>query len=125
MIREGFYKVDESGFSLTSAIFYNPTTKESYSVIVWDNDDYRVEQEHDEERNAPIYEEVRKQWLHDRGVVCVGDMVEVVKGRTIEHGYKGIVKAIKPYYDMYHRHVADYAYFADGKKINVNNVGLV
>lgn len=124
MVKQGYYKVAECGFSTTTATFYNPETKDSYTETIWDNDDYRVEREHEEEYNMRIDEEVRKQWLHDRGVISVGDMVKVVKGRTLEHGYTNRVTAIKPYYDRYHRPVADYVYFADGKKINIGNVEL-
>ena len=54
----------------------------------------------------------------------VGDKVVVVKGRKIAHGTIGTVKAIYPYYDCYHRWIADYAYFAEGGKTNVKNCVL-
>ena len=80
MIKEGFFKVNESGFSLTIATFFNPTTKEYYTQMIWDNDDFRTGNEHEEERYTPIDEEARKAWLRFNGIISEGDTVEVSKG---------------------------------------------
>jgi hypothetical protein len=36
-----FFKVNEVGFSVTDATFFNPVTGESFSKIVWDIDNHR------------------------------------------------------------------------------------
>lgn len=86
----GFFKVAESGMSLTMATFYNPDTKESFTKRVWDIDDDRLLLEDDlqELRNLPIDEEAVIAWKHHNGNFVVGDSVEVVKGRKISKGTK-------------------------------------
>lgn len=69
MLKNGYYKVEERAFSLTQGVFYNPITRESYTRIIWDIDDVRVEMEHEDEYNEPIDECVRKLWLKRCGVI--------------------------------------------------------
>lgn len=122
-----FYKVGESGFSLTIATFFNPITKESFSQRVWDIDDDRLlyDDEVQELRDMPINETVKRAYLHHNGRILTGDTVKVIKGRKMPIGYVGTVENIKPYYDKYHRWQANYIYFADGQRTNINNCMLI
>lgn len=124
---KGFYKVDESGMSLTIAVFYNPDTKESFSKRVWDIDDDRLLEDDEIQvlRYLPVNKNARYEWLHNAGSIQIGDMARVIKGRKLPIGKIGKVEAIKPYYDRYHRWQADYIYFEDGTKTNINNCVLV
>ena len=121
MLENGFYKVAENGFSTTKAIFFNPDTLETYSVTVWDNDDYRVEREHEVEYNERIDDDVRRIYLKHIGVISEGDMVEVYKGRKVPIGTKAKVVRIQPWYDNYHRLKANYAVLDNGMRTNINN----
>lgn len=119
----GFYKVDTSGFSITTAVFYNPTTKETFSRIVWDIDNPQIERDPETSilYHMPINEQARRQWLHYRGVIQEGDAVKVVKGRKVPIGTIATVKSIKPFYDGYGRQQALYLYFDNGMKTNIHN----
>ena len=121
---KGFKKVAQSGGSYITATLYNPTTKEVIVKCVRDYDYDDGSRDDDELYYAPIDEEALKMYRHDNGIICIGDNVVVVKGRTIEHGYIGEVISIKPYRDRYGRWLADYIYFKDGRKINVANCRL-
>ena len=121
MLANGFYKVANSGFSLTEAIFFNPETKESYSKIVWDNDDYRVEQENEVEYNEPIDDEVRKVWLRYRGIIQEGDTIKVIKGRKVPKGTIAKVTGFRDWKDEYGRVQATYVLLDNGMRTNVNN----
>ena len=123
-VREGFYKVEQHGGFYVSAVFFNPVTKEEYSVCVRDYDYMDCSRDDDELYYMDINQDVEKVWKHHNGEILVGDKVVVVKGRKIPHGTVGTVKYIRPYYDCYHRWVADYAYFAEGGKTNVQNCVL-
>ena len=126
-IENKFYKVHTSGYSLTIATFYNPITKESFSKKIWDIDDDRLLWDEDiqELYNMPIDKEVQRMYYHHDGKILDGDIVKVVKGRKIPIGYIGKVEKIKPFYDKYKRWQADYIYFVDGKKTNINNCVLI
>lgn len=123
----GFYKVAEDNGGVCVATFFNPDTKEHFSKIVWDIDNDRLLDDEEIQilRFLPIDEAVRREYMHYNGVILVGDTVEVFKGRKLPKGYKGIVKAIKPFRDCYGRWQADYIYFEDGQKTNYNNCKLV
>ena len=123
-IREGFYKVEEHGGTFVTATFFNPDTKEEYSACVRDYDYADCSRDDDEAYYAPIDEDVKKIWKRHHGEIQIGDKVRVVKGRKIPHGTVGTVKAIYPYYDCYHRWIADYAYFVEGGKTNIQNCVL-
>ena len=125
MVAEGFYKVSHEGGSFVTGTFYNPTTKESISVVLRDYDYADCSRDNDSLYNAQINEAVRCQWLHDNGVIVKGDTVEVYKGRKVPVGTIGTVVDIKPFYDRYGRWQADYVYFADGVRTNINNCRLV
>jgi hypothetical protein len=119
-----YKKVSESGGTFVTAIFFNPETMETVSGCVRDYDYEDGSRDIDELYYMPIDENARILWLHSQGVILVGDTVRVVKGRTLEHGYTDIVKDIRPYKDRYGRRIADYVYFENGKKINIDNCEL-
>jgi len=124
-IREGFYKVDQSGGCFITAIFYNPETKETISECVRDYDYADCSRDNDELYYMKINEEVRKQYLHDNGVILVGDTVKVVKGRKVPIGTIAKITDKKPYKDRYGRTQAMYVYFDNGMRTNENNCVLV
>ena len=126
-MKEGFYKVNESGFSLTIATFFNPVTGETFTERVWDMDDDRLlcDSEKQEMRNMPINHEMRREWLHRAGTILEGDTAKVVKGGKLPIGKTGKVAKIKPFYDKYKRWCCDYLYFEDGSRTNVTNCILV
>ena len=121
----GFYKVNENGYSLTEATFYNPDTGESFSKIVWDMDDDRVCWEAGEYRDLSINNKVARLWKRHNGVIQDGDKVMVVSGRKVPIGTVSYVREIKPIHDRYGRWVADYVYMENGMRTNIKNVVLV
>lgn len=124
MIENRFYKVNEDGGTFVTADFYNPITKESKHEVVRDYDCSDGSRDNDELYYMPINEDVRRIWLHDRGIIQVDDLIEVVKGRTIPHGTIARVIDKKPYKDRYGRTQAIYIYLDNGKKINEDNCRL-
>lgn len=122
----GFYKVNQDGCGVSDCTFFNPETKESFSRIVWDIDRPYINDDEETEilRYLPLNEEVRKQWLHNAGVIQKGDTIEVYKGRKIPKGTVAKVIDIRPYYDQYHRWQCDYAYLDNGMRTNTNNCRL-
>lgn len=124
---KGFYKVAENNGGVCVGTFYNPETKETFTKITWDIDRPYINDNEEIEilRYLIIDEEVRKIWLHENGIIQEGDTIKVIKGRKIPIGTIGKVTKIKPWYDKYHRHQADYVYLDNGMKTNVNNCMLV
>lgn len=123
----GFYKVSVDGFSLTNAIFFNPTTQESFSKIIWDIDNDRLLDDDVLQilRFLPIDDGVRKIWLRKNGVISVGDTVEVFKGRKVKIGTVAVVTDIKPWRDSYGRIQTTYAYLSTGERTSITNCKLV
>ena len=121
---DGFYKVEESGGTYVSGTFYNPETGEERHSCLRDYDYADCSRDNDDLYYMPIDEDVRRVWLHSKGIILEGDIAEVVKGRTLEHGFCGTVKSIKDYKDRYGRWVATYLYFEEGGKINIDNCVL-
>ena len=64
------------------------------------------------------------QAIEDRSIL-VGDIVKVVKGRTLTIGSLHQVKDVKRLYDKYARPYGTYLHFTDGTKINENNCEVV
>lgn len=125
---KGFYLVDTDGFSVTYGKFFNPTTKERFEKRIWDNDDWRVENEPEVRalRALPhATEAVMKAYYRHIGKIQVGDLVEVYKGRKIPKGYRGKVVKIWTWYDQYNRPKTTYVNFADGQKTSISNCRLV
>lgn len=125
---EGFYLVNTDGFSVTYGTFFNPTTKERFTKRIWDNDDWRVENEPEVQalRMLPRPDEtVMKAYYHFIGKIQVGDLVEVYKGRKIPKGYRGVVVKIWDWRDQYGRSQTTYVNFQDGQKTSISNCRLV
>lgn len=121
---DGFFKVAESGGTYVTGIFYNPTTNTVRRELLRDYDYADGSRDNDELYYMPINEEARTLWLHSMGRILVGDVVEVYKGRKVPVGTVGRVKDIKPFKDRYGRTVADYVYFEDGQRTNIENCRL-
>ena len=124
-ILAGFYKVDQRGGSYVVATFFNPETMETETMCVRDYDYADGRNDRDDLYYMPINEEMRRVWLHSHGVILPGDLIEVYKGRKVKKGTIARVVEIKAVYDLYGRQVADYAYFEDGQRTNVDNCKLV
>lgn len=120
-----FYKVSENGGTFVTGIFYNPVTGEEKSEVLRDYDYSDGSRDNDELYYMEIDEEVRHIWLNSKGIICKGDTVQVVKGRTLSHGYTATVKDKRDYRDKYGRWIATYLYFTDGRKINEANCELI
>ena len=120
-----FYKIGQHGGTYVVAELWNPVTKEHSSKCVRDYDYDDCSRDDDDLYYAPIDEDAKRDCLHFNGVILEGDDAEVVKGRTIEHGFVGKVMKVKELKDRYGRWIADYIYFEDGRKINMDNCRLV
>lgn len=123
-IPEGFYKVEQSGDSFIIGIFYNPDTKEECHEILRDYDYFDCSRDNDELYYMEIDKDVRRQWLHNKGVILIDDTVEVIKGRKVPIGTIAKVTDKKPYKDRYGRTQAIYLYFDNGMRTNENNCRL-
>lgn len=120
-----FFKVAQEGGIFVVATFYNPDTKRTISCCVRDYDYEDCSRDNDELYNMTIDEKVRSQWLHDKGVILVNDVVEVIKGRKVPVGTIARVIDKKPYKDRYGRTQAIYLYLDNGMRTNENNCILV
>lgn len=118
-----FYKIGQEGGTYVVGYWWNPVSGEKKSCCVRDYDYGDCSRDNDELYYEPIDSEVREMFERvECGRVFEGDMVEVVKGRTIEHGFVGRVVKVREFKDRYGRWFADYVYFDDGRKINMDNV---
>lgn len=122
---EGFYKVGHSGASFITNLFWNPATGETVSKCVRDYDYSDCSRDIDDLYYMEIDEEAKRNYQHSLGVILEGDTVMVVKGRKVPVGSVKQVRKIYPFKDKFGRWVADYLYFTDGTKTNVNNCILV
>lgn len=121
----GFYKVAESGGCYCTATFFNPTTKEVKTVCTRDYDYSDCSRDNDELYYAPIDENIRRDFLHFRGCILVGDTVEVFKGRKVPIGTIGTVVKKFDYKDNFGRVQTTYVVFADGQKTSIANCRLI
>lgn len=121
---KGFFKVYEGGSSYITVIYYKPTSK-CYCSFVARDYDYSGERDNDSLYFAPICESVRIEYLHELGIICEGDKIQVVKGRKVPKGTIATVKKIYPYKDKYGRIQAYYAYLDNGMKTNIDNCILL
>lgn len=121
----GFYKVAQDGGTYVVATFYNPVTNECITKCVRDYDYADCSRDNDELYYMDIDNEARTKWLHSKGVILVGDVVEVVKGRKIPVGTVARVTDKKPYKDRYGRTQAIYLYFDNGMRTNEDNCKLL
>lgn len=121
----GFYKVAQDGGSYVVATFYNPVTNETFTKCVRDYDYADCSRDNDELYYMDIDNEARTKWLHSKGIILVGDVVEVVKGRKIPVGTVVRVVDKKPCKDRYGRTQAMYLYFDNGTRTNEDNCKLL
>ena len=125
MLENKFYKVAQTNGSYVVAVFFNPITNEVKRELVRDYDYSDCSRDNDELYYMEIDKEAERAWLHFNGDILVGDTVEVIKGRTLEHGFQGTVRKVCDFKDRYGRYVATYLYFEDGGKINKDNCKLI
>ena len=130
MLENRFYKVGQGGGSFVTALFYNPVTHETDTVVARDYDYSDCSRDNDEVYYMPIDEaaqEAYRRYLNSvhGGNLAVGDTVEVFKGRKIPHGTIAKVTRIYDWKDSYGRVQTTYAVFADGRKTNVFNCRIV
>jgi len=121
----GFYKVAQDGGSYVVATFYNPETNETFSKCVRDYDYSDCSRDNDELYYMDIDNEARIKWLHSKGVILVGDTVEVVKGRKVPVGTVARVIDKKPYKDRYGRIQTIYLYLDNGMRTSEDNCKLL
>ena len=124
-LAKGFKKVAEDGGTYVVAKFFNPTTNEVVTECTRDYDYADGSRDNDILYYLPIDEDARKLYDRYRGVINVGDTAEVIKGRKVPIGTKGVVKYINDLKDKYGRWIATYVYFEDGQKTNIANCKLV
>lgn len=121
--QSGYRKIAQDHGSVAVATFYNPDTEDSFTLIVDDVDDDR---KFDPELyHMPVDENARKIWRRKRGIISIGDTVEVYRGRKVPRGTIAVVVREYDYRDCYGRIVAHYLVFDNGMKTNVNNCRLV
>ena len=118
-LKNGFFKVEQSGGSFITATFFNPETKEEFSQCVADADEPRRDDW--ELYKMDIDKDAKRAWKRHHGVLQVGDVVEVFKGRKVPIGTKGIIKGERFVRDRYGRCVALYVVLDNGYSTNVDN----
>lgn len=119
----GYRKISQDHGGVAVACFYNPDTDDCKSIIVDDVDDFGKFKP--ELYRMPIDENARKIWRRKRGIIGVGDTVEVCKGRKIPRGTIAVVVREYDWCDCYGRVQTHYVVFEDGRKTNVANCRLV
>jgi len=120
-----FYKVAQNGGTFVTATFFDPETLEEFTRCVRDYEYADCSRDNDALYYMQIDEIARRAYLHHHGRILKGDTVRVIKGRKIPIGTEAEVAFIRPVKDKYGRWVADYLYFTDGRRTNVNNCILV
>lgn len=124
----GFYKVFENGTSFVTANFFNPITKEEFSKNIYNYDDDRVRDSVGDYYSIPICEDIKKMYLNHKGIIQVGDLVEIVSGRK----FKGESKRVKKEYiyniaGMYGKTYGEVYYyiFEDNTKVKQEHCKLI
>ena len=120
-----YYKVSQVGNSFVTGYFYNPITKEEKRIVLRDYDYDDCNRDNDELYYMPINEEVRKIWLHDNGIIQIGDAVKVVKGRKVAIGTIAKVVSFSEWKDRYGKAQCTYAHLDNGQRTNVYNCELL
>lgn len=120
-----YYKVSHEGSTFVTGYFYNPITKESKRLVLRDYDYDDGSRDNDELYYMPINEEARKIWLHDNGVIQIGDTVKVVKGRKIEIGTIAKVVSFSEWKDRYGKAQCTFVHLDNGQRTNVCNCELL
>lgn len=123
---KGFCEVGSRGYSYVTTIAFNPFTLEVKSGVTYDYDDPRNENE--EFKNLYRDERVTRLYNHFKGVIQVGDLVVINRGRKFKGETKRVVKEFVYKIDgMYGRSYGDVEYlvFDDGTKVAKHNCDLV
>lgn len=120
-----YYKVSHEGSTFVTGYFYNPITKESKRLVLRDYDYDDGSRDNDELYYMPINEEARKIWLHDNGVIQIGDTVKVVKGRKIAIGTIAKVVSFSEWKDRYGKAQCIFVHLDNGQRTNVCNCELL
>ena len=119
----GYRKIGQTHGAIAEALFYNPNTDDWFTVIVDDVDDYGKFKP--ELYRMPVDETLYQVYRRKRGIIRVGDTVEVYKGRKIPRGTIAVVVREYDWRDCYGRVRTHYVVFEDGRKTNVENCRLV
>lgn len=125
MLENRFYKVSHNGGTYVTGLFVNPITWETKTYCLRDYDYDDGSRDNDELYYMPINEEAAEAWRKHLGIVGVGDVVMVVKGRKIPHGTIAKVARITEWKDCYGRVQTIYAVFEDGRRTSVYNCAIV
>lgn len=121
-----FFAVDSTGYSYVTTIAFNPLTLEVKSGVTYDYDDARNENE--AFKRLHRNEKVTKLYKHFKGMIQVGDLVQINRGRKFKGETKRVVKEFTYQIDgMYGRSYGDVEYlvFEDGTKVAKHNCDLV
>ena len=120
-----FYKVNQTGGTYVTALFFNPVTRETKSVLARDYDYSDCSRDNDEVYYMPIDREAAEIYRKHIGIVAAGDTVEVIKGRKVPLGTVAKVARVYDWRDCYGRVRATYAVFEDGQKTSVYNCRIL
>ena len=121
----GYKKVAHNGGTFVTATFYNPDTGHEIMGCVRDYDYADGSRDIDELYYMEIDEEARTQWFHSKGVILVGDTIEVIKGRKVKVGTVAVVTNKRVIKDRYGRWIANYVVLDNGEQTNIDNCRLV
>lgn len=126
LVKSGFRKVaqDTSG-TIINAYFFNPSTGLDFTICVRDFEYDDKRRDNDELYFMPIDDVARRAWRRHKGIISVGDTVEVYKGRKVPRGTIAIVIDEYSYYDCYGRWRAHYVVLDNGAKTNIDNCRLI
>lgn len=131
----GVRNVTKGGFVLahvdlggvTVATMWNPLTDESFTFIADDIDRPATEFPY---RGVTGWKrfggsvEVEAMWNRKHGIVSVGDVVEVYKGRKFPKGMRATVASFWTWHGNYGK-TAEYVVTTDGDRIPMGNVRIV
>ena len=125
-----YYKVNQTGGSYVVALYYNPITHATKTVLARDYDYSDASRDNDEVYYEPINEiakEDYRRYLNSQsyGFVSVGDTVQVVKGRKVPIGTIAKVVRVYDWRDCNGRVKATYAEFSDGRRTSVYNCLII
>lgn len=124
-LENGWRKIGQSGGSFIVARLYNVNTGEEENIVVRDYEYEDRRYDDDYWYDASIDAEALRAYNRKHGIIQAGERVMVIAGRKIERGYTGTVEKVYPVYDRFHRWVADYCRFIDGKSTNVKNCMMI
>ena len=120
----GYYKVQQKE---GNALFFNPYTGETFDVTTafdfagpWGMEyNSKPDKLGTAIEGIKVNEQVQKLYRRATGDVQKGDTVQVVGGRTLEHGLKAKVRAV------YDTRYGKYVYLDNGQKIQAKHLSIV